>query len=61
MEEILKLMVNYGFPMVIAVYLLIRMELKLTSLNEAITKLTEVIADCRFTNNQKSNPIQNGN
>jgi hypothetical protein len=53
LEELLKLITTYGFPMVIAVYLLIRMELKLTVLNEAITKLTEVIAECRFTNSLK--------
>jgi hypothetical protein len=52
-EELLKLITSYGFPMVVAVYLLIRMELKLTVLNEAITKLTEVIAECRFTNSLK--------
>jgi hypothetical protein len=52
MEEILKLMTTYGFPMVVAVYLLIRMETKLTVLNEAIIKLTEVIAECRFVNSK---------
>jgi hypothetical protein len=52
-EELLKLITTYGFPMVVAVYLLIRMELKLTVLNEAITKLSEVIAECRFTNSLK--------
>jgi hypothetical protein len=52
-EELLKLITSYGFPMVVAVYLLIRMELKLTVLNEAITKLSEVIAECRFTNSLK--------
>ena len=50
MEELLKLITNYGFPIVVAIYLLIRMETKLTVLNEAIVKLTEVIAECRFVN-----------
>jgi hypothetical protein len=53
MEEILKLITNYGFPIVVAVYLLIRMEGKLSILTEAISKLTDVIAECRFTNSLK--------
>jgi hypothetical protein len=54
MEELLKLITNYGFPIVVAIYLLIRMETKLTVLNEAIVKLTEVIAECRFVNGNKA-------
>jgi len=50
MEEFFKLISTYGFPVVVATYLLIRMEQKLTILNEAIIRLTDVIAKCQFTN-----------
>lgn len=54
MEEILKLITTYGFPVVISIYLLFRMEQKLTTLQSAIEKLSEVIARCQFTNNIKA-------
>jgi len=34
---------NYGFPMVVAIYLLVRVEKKLDDLTVAIAKLGEVI------------------
>lgn len=34
---------NFGFPLVLAVYLLLRFEKKIESLTEAISKLREVI------------------
>lgn len=43
MEEIFKLVANYGFPVVISVYLLIRMEAKMESLAESIRALTGAI------------------
>jgi hypothetical protein len=43
MEEIFKLVANYGFPVVISVYLLIRMEAKMESLAESIRALTDAI------------------
>ncbi|MDN5348391.1 MAG: hypothetical protein PWP65_1956 [Clostridia bacterium] len=44
MEEILKLAANYGFPMVIAFYLLIRLEPIIKELQKSVTVLTVVVA-----------------
>jgi hypothetical protein len=44
MEEILKAIANWGFPMVISVYLLVRIESKLDSLEQAIKDLSLTIA-----------------
>ena len=44
MEEVLVQMGNYGFPMIIAVFLLVRIEKKLDELTVAIIKLGEVIS-----------------
>lgn len=43
MEEILKAISNYGFPVVIATYLLIRIEGKIDTLSESIRSLTQAI------------------
>lgn len=43
MEEILSQFGNYGFPIVITVYLLIRMESKLDKLTESIQDLNETM------------------
>lgn len=39
MEEILTATANYGFPMVVAAYLLIRLEHKMDSLSASINEL----------------------
>jgi len=44
MEEMFKLMANYGFPMVIAGYLLVRIEPVLRDLRESVVILTSVVA-----------------
>lgn len=44
MEELLKAIANWGFPMVISVYLLVRIESKLDSLEQAIKELSLTIA-----------------
>lgn len=44
MEEFLKLAANYGFPMVIAFYLLIRLEPLIRELKESVAMLTVVVA-----------------
>ncbi len=44
MEEILVQFGNYGFPMVVAVYLLVRLEKKLEALTSAIGRLEQVLA-----------------
>ncbi|MDW7673439.1 MAG: YvrJ family protein [Bacillota bacterium] len=43
MEELLIQIANYGFPMVISVYLLVRVETKLEALTTAILKLNQVM------------------
>ena len=43
MEEILTAIANYGFPIIIAVYLLVRMEQKLETLERAINDLNKNI------------------
>lgn len=44
MEEIMKLAANYGFPMVVAGYLLVRLEPLIKELQKSITLLTIVVA-----------------
>lgn len=44
MEEILKLAANYGFPMVVAGYLLVRLESVIKELQKSINSLTIVVA-----------------
>lgn len=43
MEEILKYAANFGFPMVISVMLILRIETKLESLGISINELSRVI------------------
>lgn len=45
MEEMLQGLANYGFPIVVSVYLLVRMESKLDELTEVILKLNETITN----------------
>jgi hypothetical protein len=44
MEQLLNFTANYGFPMVISIYLLVRIEGKLEQLSESIHQLSKVIA-----------------
>lgn len=44
MEELLKLAANYGFPMVVAFYLLVRLEPIIKELQKSVTILTVVVA-----------------
>lgn len=44
MEEIFKLAANYGFPMVVAGYLLIKIEPVMKDLQRSINSLTIVVA-----------------
>gem|GEM_PF-424260 len=46
MQDILVQIGNYGFPMVVAVYLLVRVEKKLDALTGAINRLEQVLAAC---------------
>lgn len=44
MEQMLSLAANYGFPMVVSIYLLVRIESKLEKLSASINDLSKVIA-----------------
>lgn len=44
MEEMLKQIANFGFPIVLSVYLLVRVENKLERLTESINELSRTIA-----------------
>jgi hypothetical protein len=44
MEQLLNLTASYGFPMVISIYLLVRIEGKLEQLSDSIHELAKVIA-----------------
>ena len=44
MDEMLKLVANFGFPIVLSAYLLVRIEGKLAELTNSITELAKVIA-----------------
>ncbi|MEL7633387.1 MULTISPECIES: YvrJ family protein [Sporomusa] len=45
MEPIFEFVSGYGFPMVVAVYLLVRMEARLETLAASINELARVIAE----------------
>lgn len=42
--DILGTIGNYGFPMAIAIYLLVRVEGKMDKLTESVTQLTNTLA-----------------
>lgn len=44
MEELLKQIGNFGFPIVVSIYLLVRVEGKLEKLSESINDLSRAIA-----------------
>ncbi len=44
MEEMLKLVSNFGFPIVVSAYLLVRIEGKLNELSSSITELAKAVA-----------------
>ncbi|MDR9756669.1 MAG: YvrJ family protein [Thermacetogeniaceae bacterium] len=44
MEEIWMQVGNYGFPMLVAIYLLVRLEHKLDALTAAITRLEQSLS-----------------
>ena len=43
MNELLMSVANYGFPMVVASYLLVRIEARLGALDASIQELTRVV------------------
>ncbi|HZK55697.1 MAG TPA: YvrJ family protein [Desulfosporosinus sp.] len=44
MDEFLKLVGNFGFPIVVSAYLLVRIEGKLSELTISITQLAKAVA-----------------
>jgi hypothetical protein len=44
MEQVLGLVANLGFPIVVSVYLLVRIENRMESLTESIHRLAEAVA-----------------
>jgi hypothetical protein len=44
MEDILKLVSNFGFPIVISAYLLVRIEGRLNELSSSISELAKAVA-----------------
>lgn len=44
MDEVLKQIANLGFPIVVSVYLLVRIENKLDRLTESINTLAQTLA-----------------
>ncbi|HZJ83999.1 MAG TPA: YvrJ family protein [Syntrophomonadaceae bacterium] len=55
MDEIINLIANVGFPIAVAVYLLIRIETKLNHLTKAIGELREAIIT--LPHSRTSNPL----
>ena len=47
MEEIYSNIANLGFPIVISIYLLVRIEGKLNDLTKSISELSKVIASTK--------------
>lgn len=43
MDYVLQSFANYGFPMVVAAFLLLRMEKQLASLNDSIKDLVQIL------------------
>lgn len=56
MDVLLTAAANYGFPMVVAVYLLIRLDKRLDMLTQSVTELQSVI---RLTYGQLANADHN--
>lgn len=44
MEEMLKLVGNFGFPMVVSAFLLVRIDGKLSEFSSSITELAKAVA-----------------
>ncbi|MGE4273657.1 MAG: YvrJ family protein [Desulfitobacterium sp.] len=44
MEDILNIVGNFGFPIAVSIYLLVRIEGKLNELTSSITELAKAIA-----------------
>lgn len=60
MEELCKLAANYGFPMVVAGYLLVRLEPLIKDLQKSIQSLTIVVARQNGMEIEEINRVING-
>jgi len=60
MEEFFKLATNYGFPMVVAGYLLIRLEPVIKDLQKSINSLTIVVAKLNGIDTEEISKLLNG-
>lgn len=60
MEEIFKLAANYGFPMVVAGYLLTKIEPVMKDLQKSINSLTIVVARQSGMETEEISKIING-
>lgn len=60
MEDIFKLVANYGFPMVVAGYLLVRLEPVIKDLQRSINSLTIVVAKLNGIDTEEISKILNG-
>ena len=60
MEEYFKLVANYGFPMVVAGYLLIRLEPIIKDLQKSINSLTIVVAKLSGIGPEEISKLLNG-
>ena len=58
-EEIFKLLTNYGFPMVVAGYLLVRLEPTIKELQKSMASLTIVVARQSGMDMEEINAILN--
>ncbi|WP_422880248.1 YvrJ family protein [Moorella sulfitireducens] len=61
MEEMLKLAANYGFPMVIAFYVLARLEPVIKELQKSVTVLTVVVARQGGVDYEEARKLVEGN
>jgi len=60
MEDIFKLIANYGFPMVVAGYLLVRLEPVIKDLQRSINSLTIVVAKLNGIDTEEISKLLNG-
>ncbi|HAJ31922.1 MAG TPA: hypothetical protein DCK79_00890 [Candidatus Atribacteria bacterium] len=60
MEEFFKLATNYGFPMVVAGYLLVRLEPVIKDLQRSINSLTIVVAKLNGIDTEEISKLLNG-
>jgi len=58
MEELARLTATYGFPMVVAFFLLVRLEKRLTELTNAINKMCYCVERMEVTNKHVEDSVR---